>query len=182
MLGLCGRERRILERTLDISYTYLLSAVTLRATRPNVLNTPWFSWEHAWQMHARNVFADKQRSVECDFSSPIIISVPSMDIPTYPGKGLSLSQLVFALNEELKHATNSSLCVMSHCSGLIESDALTIPAASPQMGFVNSSGTFRTRFQSSASGRTPSSPSTVFRWKSFHSFQPTSPPKGIVST
>ena len=30
-----------------------------------------------------------------------------MDLHTYPGKGLSLSQLVFALNEELKHAVYS---------------------------------------------------------------------------
>ena len=33
---------------------------------------------------------------------------PSMDPHTYPGKGLSLPQLVFALNEELKHAAYNS--------------------------------------------------------------------------
>ena len=31
----------------------------------------------------------------------------SMDQYTHPGKGLSLSQLAFALNEELKHAAYS---------------------------------------------------------------------------
>ena len=30
-----------------------------------------------------------------------------MDANTYPGRGLSLSQLVFALNEELKRVTYS---------------------------------------------------------------------------
>lgn len=34
------------------------------------------------------------------FSHPF--SLPAMDTYTYPGKGLSLSQLIFALNEELK--------------------------------------------------------------------------------
>jgi len=34
-----------------------------------------------------------------------------MDTRTYPGRGLSLSQLVFSLNEELKHAAYSLLCV-----------------------------------------------------------------------
>ena len=36
-----------------------------------------------------------------------------MDTKTYPGKGLSLSQLVFALNEELKRTAYSPSCVRS---------------------------------------------------------------------
>ena len=35
-------------------------------------------------------------------------SISPMDTPTYPGKGLSLSQLVFALNQELRHTGYSS--------------------------------------------------------------------------
>ena len=34
-------------------------------------------------------------------------STPSMDRHTYPGKGLLVSQLIFALNEELKRMTYS---------------------------------------------------------------------------
>ena len=41
--------------------------------------------------------------------SPLPIS--QMDPHTYPGRGLSLSQLVFALNEELKRVTYSPVYV-----------------------------------------------------------------------
>jgi len=44
-----------------------------------------------------------------------------MDTCTYPGKGLSLSQLVFALNEELKHAAYSPLYVAKDHYGLARS-------------------------------------------------------------
>jgi len=43
-------------------------------------------------------------------SSPTLIT-PSMDAKSYPGKDLSLSQLVFALNEELKRKAYSPSCV-----------------------------------------------------------------------
>lgn len=36
----------------------------------------------------------------------------SMDGETYPGKGLSLSQLLFALNQELKRVVCSAGCVV----------------------------------------------------------------------
>ena len=35
-------------------------------------------------------------------------SIPSMDERVYPGKGLSVSQLIFALNEEVKRVTYCS--------------------------------------------------------------------------
>ena len=51
-----------------------------------------------------------------------------MDTGTHPGKGLSLSQLVFALNEELKHAAYSPLCVTKvhhgHPREVLKDDAL----------------------------------------------------------
>jgi hypothetical protein len=57
---------------------------------------------------------------------------PSMDTYTYPGKGLSLSQLIFALNEELKHVTYSSSYVAEdHCglaSEVLRNDPLTFAA------------------------------------------------------
>ena len=39
------------------------------------------------------------------------LSLPPMDTHTYPGRGLSLSQLIFALNEELKRVAYSPLYV-----------------------------------------------------------------------
>jgi len=45
--------------------------------------------------------------------SPTLIT-PFMDTKTYPGKGLSISQLVFALNEELKRTVYSPSCVLDH--------------------------------------------------------------------
>ena len=48
-----------------------------------------------------------------------------MDTRTYPGKGLSLSQLVFALNEELKHVAYSSLYVATdHYGPLVRSQRM----------------------------------------------------------
>ena len=44
-----------------------------------------------------------------------------MDTRTYPGKGLSLSQLVFALKEELKHVAYSPLYVAKDHYGLATS-------------------------------------------------------------
>jgi len=43
-------------------------------------------------------------------SSPTL-SVSFMDAKPYPGRGFSLSQLVFALNEELKRTAYSPSCV-----------------------------------------------------------------------
>ncbi|KAF9652214.1 hypothetical protein BDM02DRAFT_245253 [Thelephora ganbajun] len=74
-----------------------------------------------------------------------------------PGKGLSLSQLVFALNEELKRTAYSPLYVAE---------------ASPWMRFLNLIKVFRLRWRVFASGGTPSLASTVSRWISF----PSSPP------
>ena len=37
-----------------------------------------------------------------------------MDTENYPGKGLSLSQLVFALNKELRSAANAPSYVAGH--------------------------------------------------------------------
>ena len=54
-------------------------------------------------------------------------SVPSMNAHTYPGKGLSLSQLFFALNEELKRVASSSAYVAipdSPKNGLLTSPQL----------------------------------------------------------
>ena len=44
-------------------------------------------------------------------------SRPRMDTEAYPGKGLSLSELVFALNEELKHPVHSPPYVVRSSSG-----------------------------------------------------------------
>ena len=45
------------------------------------------------------------RRVSQSFFPPLFN--PSMGTQAYPGKGLSVSQLAFALNEELKHAVHS---------------------------------------------------------------------------
>ena len=51
---------------------------------------------------------------------PFPFSVSRMDAHTYPGRGLSLSQLFFALNEELKRVPYSPKCVAQGCFKLIE--------------------------------------------------------------
>jgi len=53
------------------------------------------------------------RSVQCGKASPPSLSNsnlhhPQMAIHAYPGQGLSLSQLVFALNEEFKRVAYCS--------------------------------------------------------------------------
>ena len=60
-----------------------------------------------------------------------------MDTKAYPGKGLSLSQLIFALTEELKHPVHSP----PYVARLIivgQSNTLTHSTASPWMIFVGS--------------------------------------------
>ena len=112
-------------------------------------------------------------------------SPPSMDTYNYPGKGLSLSQLVFALKEELKRAVDSPSYVTKHygkpaCEVLIN-DTSTSSTASPSTTFLNSIGMLRLRWQTSASGGTPSFTSTAFRWMSFPSSPPIFSPRRTVS-
>ena len=47
------------------------------------------------------------------------LSISQMDTHTYPGRGLSLSQLVFALNEELKRVAYSPMYVAEE--GILDS-------------------------------------------------------------
>ena len=42
-----------------------------------------------------------------DLAAPSTSSIPSMNSQTYPGQGLSVFQLLFALNEELKRVAFS---------------------------------------------------------------------------
>ena len=68
------------------------------------------------------VFLDKTLTVF--FPTPFTPSMDAQAHPgTYPGKGLSVSQLIFALNEELKRSVYSPLYVAKyhrepHCRGL----------------------------------------------------------------
>lgn len=122
------------------------------------------------------------QSTRCDgpFSDTDTSCSPSlMNTDIYPGKGLSLSQLVSALNEELRRVTNASLCVARYHSGL--GRGVDRFAALPSTWLLNSTRMFRPHLQPSASGRTPLSASTAFRWTSSRSSRPTSPPKGTSS-
>ena len=110
------------------------------------------------------------------FLSPSTFSIPTMTPPSYPGKGLSLSQLAFALNEELKRSAYSPLYVADDVPGLALaghkercSDLLT---DSPLRIFPKSTRMSQQRWQTSASGGTPSSPSTASLWTSFPSSLP----------
>ena len=61
-----------------------------------------------------------QTSSSClDVSTRLPLPPLSTDTHTYPGKGLSLSELIFALNEELKHTTYPPLYVERY-SELVE--------------------------------------------------------------
>ena len=113
------------------------------------------------------------------------LSSPSMNAHTYPGKGLSLSQLVFALNEELKRVAYSPLYVAKYHHELacevLSNDTPVSSTAPPSTMFLNSRVIFRLRWQTSASGGTPSFISTVFRWMFFLLSPPTSIPRRTVS-
>ena len=62
---------------------------------------------------------------------PSTPAISLMDTHTYPGRGLSLSQLILALNKELKHATCSPLYVTTERSlYLLENDMLVATADS----------------------------------------------------
>lgn len=110
---------------------------------------------------------------------PISSSLMATDI--YPGKGLSLSQLAFALNEELRRVTHSPPCVTKDSHGLAQGRSTdSICPASPWIRFLNWTGTFRLHSQPSESGGTPLPASIAFRWTSFYSSRPTSPPNRTV--
>ena len=109
-------------------------------------------------------------------------SVSPMDACTYPGGSLSLSQLLFVLNEELKRVAHSPSYVAKGHFGLSRIDVLITSAASPWSQSLNSTGMPQARWQPSASGRTLSLSSTASRWISFPSFLSTSLPRGTVST
>jgi hypothetical protein len=91
---------------------------------------------------------------------PGIFFVPSMDTHAYPGRGLSLSQLVFALNEELKRVAYSpSYVAKDHCSlvrEFLRNDTLTSSTGSPLITFLNSPKIPQQRWQLSPNGGTPS--------------------------
>lgn len=88
------------------------------------------------------------------------LSTRSMDAHAYPGNGLSLSQLIFALNEGLKRTGYSpSYVAKDHSSPAREvqrNDALTSSIVSPAVRFLNSPKILQTRWRLSASGRIPS--------------------------
>ena len=83
-----------------------------------------------------------------------------MDTQAHPGKGLSLSQLIFALNEELKRSVYSPSYVAKHhreaCpAGVLQEDStLTRSIASRSTRFLNLTGMSLPRWRPSASGGT----------------------------
>ena len=102
-----------------------------------------------------------------------------MNTHNYPGRGLSLSQLVFALNEELKRMTYSPLYVVILDS--LRNVVLINSAASLSTQPLKLSATRQLRWRLFTSGGTHSSPSTASRRISFPSFPPTSPLRRTVS-
>ena len=106
-----------------------------------------------------------------------------MDAQTYPGRGLSLSQLTFALNEELKRAAHSPPYVANSrfCPDCLKYDMLIAFADSPWRRSPNSTKMLQSHLQPFASGRTHSPTSTASRLISFPSSLPTSPPRRTVS-
>ena len=69
-----------------------------------------------------------------------------MDTEDYSGKGLSLPQLVFALNEELKHAVQTHSPLYVARSIIVgQTNTLTRSTASPWMIFVGSTGAYQPR-------------------------------------
>jgi hypothetical protein len=81
---------------------------------------------------------------------PIAPTIPPMNTPDYPGKGLSLPQLIFALNEELRRAAYPTLCVVKERSERIR--LLTTPLASTWTRSLDSNATFRPHLWLSVNG------------------------------
>lgn len=108
-------------------------------------------------------------------------SVLSVDSDAYPGRGLSLPQLAFALNKELGRATHSSLCVTKHTRQSSTRSRAKYLHSFTWTRFLNSSVTLQTRLQPPASGRTPFAASTASRWMSSHSSPPISLPNRLSS-
>ena len=117
-----------------------------------------------------------------ELARSLIYPVLSMDAHTYPGRGLSLQQLVFALNEELKRVAYFPSYVSTSHLILTEERVFDLPTDSLRIRSVNLTGTLQLRWQRFASGETLSHPSIVFRWTSFLSYPPSSHPNGTVST
>ena len=116
-------------------------------------------------------------------SRPISFTSTLMDTQTYPGRGLSLSQLAFALNEELKRVAYSSPYVANNglFSDCLKYDMLIASADSLWRRSPNSTKMLQSRWQPFASGGIHSPASTASRLISFPSSPPTSPPRRIVS-
>lgn len=110
------------------------------------------------------------------------LAIRSMGTDNYPGRELSLSQLIFALNNELKRAAYSPSCVTKIILYPPQNDALTPFIGTAWTRFPNSTETLQTRCQLSASGGTLWSTSTGFHWMSFPSSLPISLPKRIDFT
>jgi hypothetical protein len=110
-----------------------------------------------------------------------IFPVLSMDAHTYPGRGLSLQQLVFALNQELKRVAYSPSYVSTSHPRLTKERASDLTTDSLRTRSPNLTGTLQPHWQRFASGGTPLFPSTASRWTSFPSYPPSSLPNGTVS-
>lgn len=97
--------------------------------------------------------------------------IPSMNTSDYPGKDLSLSQLAYALNEQLKRTANPPLYVERKNPARIRQ--LTASSASPWTQSLNSNATFQPHLQPSMNGRTASLESTASQSISSASSPPT---------
>ena len=95
------------------TYWYAL-AVCMRQLDPKSYTSPERQWTlstnrlHSLAQSLPQMKGDAQDSA----FSPTSFAIP-VDTQTYPGKGLSLSQLAFALNQELKRTAYSPSCVNS---------------------------------------------------------------------
>jgi hypothetical protein len=111
-----------------------------------------------------------------------IFPVLSMDAHTYPGRGLSIQQLVFALNEELKRVAHPPSYVATNHPRLTKEQVFKgFPTDSLRTRSLNLNGTLRPHWQLFASGRTPSFQSTASHSTSSLS-SPSTSLKRIVST